>query len=95
MSLSGLLAAEAAQGKRPSAKSVIFIYLVGGPPTRTCSISSPRLPPGSGANSTRSRPTCPGSRLASTCRGWAPMMDKFTIIRSICDAQPEHNAFQS
>ena len=44
-----------------------------------------------GAISTRH----PGVNFCEVLPGLAAMADKFTIIRSICDAQPEHNAFQS
>jgi uncharacterized protein (DUF1501 family) len=38
LTLPQLLKAEASQGSRSSQKSVILIYLVGGPPIRICSI---------------------------------------------------------
>ena len=95
LSLSGLLAAEAAQGKRPSAKSVIFIYLVGGPPHQDMFDLKPEAPAGIRGEFNPIATNVPGIEIGEHLPRLAQMMDKFTIIRSICDAQPEHNAFQS
>ena len=95
LSLAGLLAAEAAQGKRPSAKSVIFIYLVGGPPHQDMFDLKPEAPAGIRGEFNPIPTNVPGIEIGEHLPKLAGMMDKFSIIRSICDAQPEHNAFQS
>ena len=95
LSLAGLMAAEAAQRKRPSAKSVIFIYLVGGPPHQDMFDLKPEAPAGIRGEFNPIATNVPGIEIGEHLPRLAQTMDKFTIIRSICDAQPEHNAFQS
>ncbi len=95
LSNAGLLEAEAAAGKRSSKKSVIFIYLVGGPPHQDMFDLKPEAPAEIRGEFNPIPTNVPGIEIGEHLPKLARMMDKFTIIRSICDAQPEHNAFQS
>lgn len=94
LSLPQLLAAESAAGIGSSHKSVIMIYLVGGPPHQDMfdlktnapsEIAGPMRPIGTNV---------PGIEICELFPQMARRMDKFAIIRSLVGAQADHDAFQ-
>ncbi len=95
LSLANLLQLEAEAGSGRSEKAVIMIYLVGGPPHQDMFDLKPEAP-AEYAGEFRPIPTnVPGIEICEHMPRLAAMMDRLTIIRSICDAQPEHDAYQS
>jgi hypothetical protein len=94
LSLPGLLAAENQSGIRGSHKSVIMIYLVGGPPHQDMFDLKPDAP---GEIAGPHRPigtNVPGIQICELFPQMAKRMDKFTIIRSLVGAQADHDAAQ-
>ena len=94
LSLPQLLAAESRAGLGSSQKSVIMIYLVGGPPHQDMfdlktnapsEIAGPMRPIGTNV---------PGIEICELFPQMAKRMDKFAIIRSLVGAQADHDAFQ-
>ncbi len=94
LSLPHLLKLEAQAGIRSSHKSVILIYLVGGPPHQDMfdlkpdapsEIAGPHRPIGTNVD---------GIQICELFPRMAKMMDKFTIIRSLVGAQSDHDASQ-
>ena len=94
LSLPELLALEAQAGIKKSHKSVILIYLVGGPPHQDMFDLKPDAP------SEYSGPHRPigtnvdGIEICELVPMMAKRMDKFAIIRSLVGAQGGHDAFQ-
>ena len=94
LTLADLLGLEARAGTGRSQKSIIMIYLVGGPPHQDMFDLKPNAP-AEFAGEFRPIPTnVPGIEIGEHLPRLAGMMDKLTVIRSICDSQPEHNAYQ-
>src|SRR5688500_8740873 len=94
LSLPNLLALEAKAGIRNSHKSVILIYLVGGPPHQDMfdlkpdapsDIAGPHRPIGTNVD---------GVQICELFPRMARMMDKFTVIRSLVGAQADHDSVQ-
>lgn len=94
LSLPNLLALEEQAGIRKSHKSVILIYLVGGPPHQDMfdlkpnaprEIAGPHKPIGTNVD---------GIEICELFPRMAKMMDKFTVIRSLVGAQAGHDAIQ-
>ena len=94
LSLPNLLALESRAGIGSSHKSVILIYLVGGPPHQDMfdlkrdapsEIAGPHKPIGTNV---------PGIEICELFPRMARMMDKFVIIRSLVGAQSDHDATQ-
>ena len=94
LSLPQLLSMEARAGIGSSHKSVIMIYLVGGPPHQDMfdlkpdapsEISGPHRPIGTNVD---------GIEICELFPMMARRMDKFAIIRSLVGAQSGHDAFQ-
>ena len=94
LTLPQLLAAEAAAGVRNSTKSVILVYLVGGPPHQDLFDLKPHAP-AEFAGPMRPIPTnVPGIEICELLPMMAGAMDKFAVIRSLSDAQADHDAVQ-
>src|SRR3954469_2833708 len=94
LALPNLLALEAQAGIRNSHKSVILIYLVGGPPHQDMFDLKPDAP---GEIAGPHRPigtNVPGIEICELFPRMAKMMDKFAIIRSLIGAQSGHDAVQ-
>lgn len=94
ITLPQLLSLQAANGTRQSKKSVIMVYLVGGPPHQDLfdlkpdaprEIAGPHRPISTNVN---------GIQICELLPMMAKRMDKFAIIRSLCDAQAGHDAIQ-
>ena len=94
LSLPELLAIESAAGIRNSRKSVILIYLVGGPPHQDLFDLKPEAPKDV-AGPWRPIPTnVSGVQICELLPMLARRMDKLVLIRSLCDAQADHDAVQ-
>ncbi len=94
LSLPQLLAAEARAGIRNSNKSIILIYLVGGPPHQDMFDLKPNAPKEVAGEFLPIKTNVPGIEICEHMPRLAGMMDKLAVIRTISDAQPEHNAYQ-
>ena len=94
LSLPHLLALEAQAGIRNSHKSVILIYLVGGPPHQDMFDLKPDAPREFAGPHRPIGTNVPGIEICELFPRMAKMMDKFTVIRSLVGAQNDHDAFQ-
>jgi Protein of unknown function (DUF1501). len=92
LSLPQLLKAEAASGKRP--KSVIMIYLVGGPPHQDMFDLKPEAPAEIAGPWRPIHTNVPGMEICEAFPRLARMADKLVTIRSIADSQAGHDAYQ-
>ncbi|MCH8829929.1 MAG: DUF1501 domain-containing protein, partial [Planctomycetes bacterium] len=94
LTLPQLLAAEAKQGIRNSQKSVILIYLVGGPPHQDMFDLKPNAPKEI-AGPWKPIPTnVPGFEICEAFPMLARMADKFVPVRSVVGSQSGHDAIQ-
>src|SRR6185436_2503716 len=88
-----LLRAEAASGLRKSQKSVIMIYLPGGPPHQD-TFDLKLDAPGEIRGEFRPIPTnLPGLQICEHLPRIATICDKLAVIRSISDAVDDHSDF--
>ncbi|MSU20766.1 MAG: DUF1501 domain-containing protein [Pedosphaera sp.] len=94
LSLPHLLALEAQAGIRNSHKSVILIYLVGGPPHQDMFDLKPDAPSEVAGPHRPIGTNVPGIQICELFPRMAKMMDKFALIRSLVGAQSDHDAFQ-
>ena len=94
LSLPQLLAAEAKSGGGSSQKSVIMIYLVGGPPHQDMFDLKPDAPKEIAGPFKPIRTNVPGIDICEHMPRLATMMDKFVPIRSMIGAQSDHTAYQ-
>lgn len=94
LSLPGLLSLEANAGIRNSNKSVILIYLVGGPPHQDMFDLKPDAPAEIAGPHRPIHTNVPGIEICEHFPQMARRMDKFTVIRSVVGAQSGHDAFQ-
>ena len=94
LTLPQLLKAESVAGRRRSTKSVIMIYLVGGPPHQDMFDLKP-LAPKEVAGPWRPIATnVPGFEICEAFPLLAKMADRFSIIRSLVGNQADHDAIQ-
>ena len=89
-----LLQAEAASGIRSSTKSVILIYLVGGPPHQDMFDLKPNAPKEIAGPWKPISTNIPGIQICEAFPRLAQMMDKFALIRSLVGNQADHDASQ-
>ncbi len=94
LTLPQLLSAEAAAGVAKSNKSVILIYLVGGPPHQDMFDLKPDAPLEIAGPMRPTKTNVSGIEICDLFPQMAKMMDKFAIIRSLCNAQADHDAVQ-
>jgi uncharacterized protein (DUF1501 family) len=94
LTLPQLLEAEAAAGTSGSKKSVILVYLVGGPPHQDMFDLKPDAPAEYAGPMRPIKTNVAGIEICELLPMLAKMMDKFTIIRSLSDAQADHDAVQ-
>lgn len=94
LSLPQLLSLEAQAGVRHSHKSVILVYLVGGPPHQDMFDLKPRAPVEIAGPHRAVKTNVPGIEICEHFPRMTRMMDKFAVIRSLVDAQSGHDAFQ-
>jgi len=93
-SLRDLLAAEAAAGTKSSHKSVIMVYLVGGPPHQDLWDMKPDAPVEVAGPMRPTATNVPGIELCDLLPQLAQRADRLAIVRSIVDSQADHDAHQ-
>ena len=94
LSLSTLLKAEQQAGIRRSHKSIILIYLTGGPPHQDMVDLKPEAPAEIRGEFKPIETNVPGIEISELMPRVAAMMDKFALIRSIVGAEERHSSFQ-
>lgn len=94
LTLAQLLQAEAAAGVRSSPKSVILIYLVGGPPHQDMFDLKPDAPKEIAGPWRPIATNVTGIQICEAFPRLARMMDKLVIVRSLVDNQSGHDAVQ-
>jgi hypothetical protein len=94
LSLPRLLEMEANAGIRNSHKSVILIYLVGGPPHQDMFDLKPDAPSNIAGPHQPIKTNIAGTNICEHFPMMAKRMDKFAVIRSLVGAQAGHDAFQ-
>ena len=94
LTLPQLLAQEAQAGIRKSVKSVILVYLVGGPPHQDLFDLKPDAPKEIAGPWKPIPSNVSGIEICELLPMMSQMMDKFTIVRSLSDAQSGHDAIQ-
>ena len=94
LALPELLRAEAATGVRSSHKSVIMIYLTGGPPHQDMVDLKPQAPAEVRGEFRPIATNVSGIQISELMPRVASMMDKFAIIRTLVGAEDRHSSFQ-
>ena len=94
LSLPGLLRAEAANGNSGRPKSVIMIYLVGGPPHQDMFDLKPQAPKEIAGPWRPIATNVPGIEICEAFPQLARRMDRLAIIRSLVGNQSGHDAIQ-
>jgi hypothetical protein len=94
LTLSSLLRAEAQQGIRRGHKSLINIFLPGGPPHQDMWDLKPEAPAEIRGEFKPINTNVPGIQICELFPKLAAMMDKLIIVRSIIDARGPHYAEQ-
>jgi len=94
LSMPELLQAEAAQGKKPSHRAVIMVFLPGGPPHQDMFDMKPDAPSEIRGEFKPISTNVAGLQICEHMPRMARMMDKCTVIRSIADSEGRHDAFQ-
>jgi hypothetical protein len=92
--LPGILQAEELAWRGRSAKSVIMIYLVGGPPHQDMFDLKPEAPRKLPAPWKPIHTNVPGMDICEAFPRLAGLGDKLTIIRSLVGNQADHDAAQ-
>ena len=92
--LPSILKAEEARGTRKSPKSVIMIYLVGGPPHQDMFDLKPEAPREIAGPWRPIATNVPGMEICEAFPLLAGLADRFTIIRSLVGNQADHDAIQ-
>jgi hypothetical protein len=93
ITLSQLLAAEEKSGKRTH-KSVIMVYLVGGPPHQDMWDLKPDAPSEVAGPMRPMKTNVAGIEICDLFPQLAQRTDRLAIIRSLVDAQADHDAYQ-
>ncbi|MDB5313850.1 MAG: hypothetical protein JWO38_8052 [Gemmataceae bacterium] len=94
LSLPQLLRAEAGSGVTSSHKSVIMIFLSGGPPHQDMVDLKPDAPADVRGEFNPIRTTVPGIDVCEHLPRLAGMMDRFAVVRSLVGSEGHHSAFQ-
>lgn len=94
LTLPQLLAAEAQSRVRQTHKSVIMIYLVGGPPHQDMWDLKPEAPAEIAGPMRPTHTNVPGIEICDLFPKLAQRADRLAIIRSIVDSQADHDAYQ-
>lgn len=94
LTLPGLLRAEAAAGVKSSHKSVILIYLVGGPPHQDLFDLKPDAPSEIAGPWKPTATNVPGIKICEALPRLARVMDKLAVVRSLVGNQADHDAIQ-
>src|SRR6185437_3123483 len=94
LTLPSLLKADAAAGSRSSTKSVILIYLVGGPPHQDMFDLKPNAPKEVAGPWKPIATNVTGVQICEALPKLARNMDKLAIVRSLVGNQADHDAIQ-
>jgi hypothetical protein len=94
LTLSHLLRSEASAGVRSSQKSVILIYLVGGPPHQDMFDLKPDAPKEIAGPWQPIATNVNGIRICEAFPRLAGMMDRLAVVRSLVGNQSDHDAIQ-
>jgi hypothetical protein len=94
LTLPQLFRAEAAAGVRSAHKSVIFIYLVGGPPHQDMFDLKPNAPKEIAGPWKPIATNVTGIQIGEAFPRLARMMDKLVVVRSLVGNQADHDAIQ-
>src|SRR6185369_9327325 len=94
LNLSQLLKAESAAGIGTSRKSVIMIYLVGGPPHQDMFDLKPESPQEIAGPWRPIATNVPGFDICEAFPRLARLADKLVAVRSLVGNQPGHDAIQ-
>jgi hypothetical protein len=94
LTLPNLLRAEALSGVKSSHKSVILIYLVGGPPHQDMFDLKPDAPKEVAGPWKPIATNVPGVQIGEGLPRLARMMDKLAVVRSLVGNQADHDAIQ-
>ena len=94
LSLPQLLKAETASGVTRSHKSVIMVFLSGGPPHQDMVDLKPDAPAEVRGEFKPIRTNVPGLDICEHLPRLAKMMDRFAVIRSLVGSEGHHSAFQ-
>ena len=94
LALNQILALEAAGGGVNSHKAIINVYLPGGPPHIDMWDLKPDAPAEIRGEFKPIDTNVPGIQICELFPKIAAMMDKFALIRTLCDSDGGHDAFQ-
>jgi uncharacterized protein (DUF1501 family) len=94
LTLPSLLRAEAAAGVRSSHKSVILIYLVGGPPHQDLFDLKPNAPKEVAGPWKPTATNVTGIQICEALPRLARIMDQLVVVRSLVGNQADHDAIQ-
>src|SRR5215470_4450698 len=94
LSLPQLLQAEAQAGLRGSHRSVIMVFLSGGPPHQDMVDLKPDAPAEIRGEFKPISTSVPGIQICELLPGMAKMTDRLAIIRSVVGSEGHHSAFQ-
>jgi hypothetical protein len=94
LTLPQLFRAEAAAGVRSTQKSVILIYLVGGPPHQDMFDLKPNAPQEFAGPWRPCATNVPGIQICEAFPRLARMTDRLAIVRSLVGNQSDHDAIQ-
>ncbi len=94
LTLPGLLRAEAGAGVRSSHKSVILIYLVGGPPHQDLFDLKPGAPREVAGPWRPTATNVTGVQICEALPRLARIMDRLVVVRSLVGNQADHDAIQ-
>src|SRR5579862_2878770 len=94
LSLTDIMRAEAATGKRQPHKAVIHVYLGGGPPHQDTFDLKPDAPADIRGEFKPIKTKVPGIEICEVFPKLAQVMDKMTIIRTVVGCAPDHDAYQ-
>jgi hypothetical protein len=94
LTLPGLLRAEAAAGVKSSHKSVILVYLVGGPPHQDLFDLKPDAPKEVAGPWRPVATNVTGVKICEALPRLARIMDKLVVVRSLVGNQADHDATQ-
>jgi hypothetical protein len=94
LTLPSLLRAEAKNGVGNSHRSVIMIYLTGGPPHQDIIDLKPNAPVDIRGEFSPISTNVPGIQLSELMPKTAAMMDRFTAIRTLVGSDGRHSSFQ-
>ena len=94
LSLPQLLRAESQSGVRTSHKSVIMVFLSGGPPHQDMVDLKPDAPADVRGEFDPIRTNVPGLDVCEHLPRLAAAMDRFAVIRSLVGSEGHHSAFQ-